>query len=526
MKQLKACTKVCISLLTAILMCNSNAFISASAETDSASTNNESEVVEFKVMSSIWGDHEKSLNSDKSNEILDLLMKNAGVKITYDWYPQDQYSNRVTTTLASGDIPEVINGASTALINEDAALPLDELLEKYGDNILNSYKDIPVEATKLKSVIDGKTYAIPFILKFPQAYSWSIRTDWLKNVGIEKKPETWDEWLEVWEAFKTKDPNGDGNKDNDIPLSVDIYSMMPIFGINTANKFGFYVDDNNTYTIAEESEHFDDFMTAMRDLYSKGYLDPEFAQRGVYVDVMKQAEAINSGVVGSTFTWAETTRTTTAALQEVQKDAKLEGVRPPVGPQGHSALPSRSQITPTSSLTIAAKGKEEAIIKYFNYVFSDEGKLISSYGIEGKHYEIKDGKPHILEPYVNSFKEARQAGINFTPVSHNFDPSAYEEIMMTGKSYEESPETTKLFYDALNIGNDYFFTSAPILNTETYIAESTELLSQLASARAECVAGNISLDEFKSRYQSIKDSGLGRIIEEQNEAWQAMTAKN
>ena len=58
MKQLKACTKVCISLLTAILMCNSNAFISASAETDSASTNNESEVVEFKVMSSIWGDHE------------------------------------------------------------------------------------------------------------------------------------------------------------------------------------------------------------------------------------------------------------------------------------------------------------------------------------------------------------------------------------------------------------------------------------------------------------------------------------
>ena len=70
---------------------------------------------------------------------------------------------------------------------------------------------------------------VPFVLNYQPAYAWSVRADWLENVGVKEMPETWEDWLNVWEKFKTEDPNKDGNSTNDIPYSGDIYSLMPIF---------------------------------------------------------------------------------------------------------------------------------------------------------------------------------------------------------------------------------------------------------------------------------------------------------
>lgn len=496
------------------------------AEGDSSSTNGDTgteDPVEFTIMSSVWGDHEVSLN-DGSNDILDEFMKRTNTKITYNWFPADQYANRVTTTLAGADIPEVINGSMSLLIEEGAAIPLDELLAEHGPNILASYEDHSIEAAKIRSVEDGQTYAIPFALIYPPAYSWSIRTDWLENVGIDSLPETWDDWYAVWEAFKTQDPDGDGNHDNNIPYSGDIYSLMPAFGMNVSNRNGIMIDEDGNYTIAEESPYFEDYLNAMRDMYEKGYLDPEFAQRGVYVDNVSLTDAINAGLVGSTFTWAEITRTATLGLGEVIDGAKLEGIAPPTGPNGHSGLPSRAMITPTSVLTIAAeeKGIAADIVKYFNYVYSDEGTVLASYGIEGVHHEIVDGSPVLLDSVGTSFADARQAGLNFTPLAHHFDKAAYESIMLAGNSYEESTPETQLFYDALYIGEGKFFNQTPTMNTEAHLEYATDIFSQLGSALAECVAGVISVEDFWARYENLKSSGLSEILEQGNAAWQAM----
>ena len=476
--------------------------------------------VEFTVMSPIWGDHKESLNDKNSNDVLDELMKNGNAKITYDFYPADQYANRVTTTLQSGDIPEVINGAMSLLTKEDAAIPLDDLFKEHAPNILKVLDDEEIEVGKLRSLEDGKTYAIPFALKYPQAYAWSIRTDWLKNVGIEKKPETWDEWLEVWEAFRTKDPNGDGNKDNDIPFSGDIYSLMPVFGMNVKNKNGFMVDENNQYILAPDHKNFDAYMEAMRDMYSKGYLDPEFAQRGLYIDNIALSDAINAEVVGSTFTWAEITRTLTA---ESTSGARLEGVVPPTGPFGDCAIPTRGKLTATTSLTVSAKDKAADIVKYFDYVFSEEGTRISSFGIEGVHHDMVDGKAVLKPEFSASFKAARQAGLNFTPLAHNFDPTAYESIMFAGKNYEESEEPTKILYDALYAGEKHFTNMIHILPSPKYQEYSAELLPQLDNIMAECVIGTISLEEFHKKYDELKAAGLDEIIKDQNEIWQTMS---
>lgn len=502
----------------------SNEKVTEGGESNEEETN--AEPLEFSIMSMTWGDHEKSLREDGSNEILDKIQEDSNTKIEFKWFPADQYANRVTTTLATGDIPEVINGAGAMLIDQGAAVALDELLEEHGQNILKSYSENPVDATKLKSTDDGKTYMVPFVLNYQPAYAWSVRADWLENVGITEMPETWEDWLNVWEKFKTEDPNKDGNSTNDIPYSGDIYSLMPIFGMNVSNKFTIMIDENNNWTLAPENENFKAYLEAVRDMYSKGYLDPEFASRGVYVDNNSLSDAINSGVTGSTFTWAEITRTATLGLQEVNPDAKLVGIKPPVGPNGHSGIPGRSTVTPTSVITIGAekRGIEADIVKFFNYVFSEEGMTTMSYGIEGKHHDIVDGKPVLKEEFSESFANAREAGINYTPLAHNFFPEAYESIMLAGKTYEESEPAVKQFYDALYAGEGHWFNSAPILNTEAYVNKGAELFGQLGTALAECVIGEISIDEFYSQYENLKASGLQEIIDQGNEAWTALNS--
>lgn len=478
--------------------------------------------VKFSIMSSIWGDHEKSLREDGKTDIFDKMMELSNTEIEFMWFPADQYAQRVTTTLSTGEIPEVINNAMGLLVTEGAAVALDDVLESHGQNILAALEGQEIEAAKLRSTIDGNTYAVPFTLLYPQAYAWNIRTDWLENVGLEK-PETWDEWLEVWEAFATQDPNKDGNKENDVALAADLYSMMPAFGMNVANKNGLYVDENGKYTIAEESENYDTYLESMRDLYERGLLDQEFTQRGVWVDNVKLSEAINAGVIGSSFTWAEITRTATEGLGEVTEGAKLEGITAPTGPNGHSGIPSRAMITPTSTITISAEenGNLEGIVSYFNWLYSEEGTKLMSYGIEGVHHEIVDGKPALKEGFL-TFADARAAGINFTPLAHHFDKAAYESIMLGGQTYEEAPEATKIFYDALYMGEGKWFNYTPILNSETFEELGTDLFSQLGTARAEVIAGVISVDEFWSTYENLKESGLSKILEEQDAIWQSM----
>jgi putative aldouronate transport system substrate-binding protein len=46
-----------------------------------------------------------------------------------------------------------------------------------------------------------------------------IRIDWLREVGINKVPSTRDELLAVYRAFKTQDANGNGDPNDEIPVS-------------------------------------------------------------------------------------------------------------------------------------------------------------------------------------------------------------------------------------------------------------------------------------------------------------------
>lgn len=471
------------------------------------------ETLEFSYMGQIWGVHPQD-----GNPIFDEMMARTNTKIDFQWFPSANYEEKVGVTLASGNIPDIIYGASVpSLVEQGAIIPLDELLEEHGQNILAAIGEEDLKY--VRQATDGKIYHIPTILDFPPAYAMQIRKDWLDNVGIDKVPETWDEWKAAWTAFKTQDANGDGDPTNEIPYVGDIYSLMPAFGLNVADKYGFVEDKEGNYTLAYELPEFKLFLEEMRTLYKEGILDKEFSTRGTFVNFVELEKAFQANLAGSGLTWAANTRTTTEVVREIDPNATLIGVEPVKGPEGYQGIPQRKRVSGSAAITIAGEEKAEDIVKFFNYLFSDEGVELMSYGIEGTHHEKVDGKASLIAPYNGDFNTAREAGLNFTPLPHVFAGEAYMQLTLGGKTVEELPEPMKIFYDALTVGEDSFFTATPLLSTEAFAEKQALVFPKIESLLAECIIGKISVDEFYTEYDKLRAVGLQDILDEGNAAW-------
>lgn len=467
----------------------------------------------FSFMGNFWEPH-----PIEGNPIFDELMKRTNTEIEFHWFPAAGYPERVATTLVSGDLPDMIMGASiTMLVDQGAIIPLDELLENYGPNIYNRMGD---DIIRIRQIRDGKIYGIPTLFGLDHAFAMQIRKDWLENVGIDKIPETWDEWKTVWRAFRDQDANKDGDPDNEVPFAGDIFGLMPAFGINIDNRIGFVLDPGGNYTLMYELPEFRLALEELRYLYKEGLLDKEFATRGTWVDNFALERATHANLTGSMMTWAHNTRTTTELLREIDPRATLIGVPPIQGPQGKRGIPTRVRTIGSAAITVEAEDKAENIIKFFNYVFSEEGERLMSYGIEGRHHEIVEGLPVIKAPYNETFAGFRKAGLNFTPFPHVFSRDAFMQVTLGDKTREEMTEPIRILYDALHVGEDYFFDTVPVLPTGAFVEYQAGIFPVLEGLLARCIIGEISIDEFFYEYERLKAVGLQEILDEGREAWQ------
>ena len=118
--------------------------------------------------------------------------------------------------LASGTIPDIVGSSRIKdFVNqygpEGAFLPLNDLIDEHAPNLKKFFAEKPEIAAAI-SAADGNMYYIPYLPdgKYGRAY-W-IRTDWLNKLGLEM-PETVEDYEKVLRAFKTQDPNGNGEAD-------------------------------------------------------------------------------------------------------------------------------------------------------------------------------------------------------------------------------------------------------------------------------------------------------------------------
>lgn len=496
---------------------------SASSQEGDAET---TKPVEFTVMSAIW----EPFDPDQM-DIYNEAMARTGATIHFKWIPQANAADQIAATLASGDVPEVFGLSmlnSSTLIDQGALIDISSYYENGKLGNLTARLD-DMDYLYMRHPADNGIYSLPMVQDYPPSMSWTIRKDWLDNLDLEV-PKSWDDWMTVWSAFRDEDANKDGNANNEIPLSFELVpnALMQSFGMHTSGANGtaggyacFTLTDDNVYTFVVEHPRFYDYLEMCQRLYADKIIDQEYSSR----NNQELFKIMDNNTLGSAYTWAERVRLSTEVNREVIPEATWIGVEPPVAPGGKAMINSRIKVGNTLAITVAAEeqGKVDDIISFFNWVFGDEGERLFSFGIEGQHYDVVDGEP-VLKPELaaGGFVEARKAGIIPTPFAFTWEDGIYQQLLMGGKTYEESPEPVQLFYDALHMHKDYFIAPLPNLDTEAYVSKQADLLPKFGEIMDSCITGRLSIDEFKTEYEKLKSAGLQDIIDQCGEAYQKM----
>lgn len=346
----------------------------------------------------------------------------------------ESYYKKLSPMLASLNIPDLVftvpeesMGAYESYVSQGFFRNLDELIAEkpedypYLKRILNSdrYKNL----TYLDKNGNSVRTLIPNI-NTPNGWAIYYRQDWLKEIGFTnpdgtaKTPATIEEFEQVVRAFSgqgTYSFNASqrtyglipGVKENLIYLAP----LMHAFGVG----YNFNIDEGAvTYMYAQPEVG--DFITWFNGLLNDGCIDSQF-------NALTNGNAVErfyKGISGILITNAQSSVANIVS--------QLEDRATPANGESKASI-----IFGTAPLGTANLGQEGAggfsdfggywggysvganctrphdVLKLLEFLYSPEGQNLRMYGIEGKHYQIEDGKivPDYTvresEPYPSRF---------------------------------------------------------------------------------------------------------------------------
>ena len=241
------------------------------------------------------------------------------------------------------------------------------------------------------------------------------RKDWLANVGIDKVPETMDEFYQMLVAFKEDDPNQNGVADTygfTASKMLPLTTFFPSYGIDPES---WVKEDDGKWVPGYLSERNIEPLKYFQELYREGLLDPEFTIAG-----WKQAiQKITSGSFGAMIRNADVhwlNKTINSIFGEANPDVEnpldVLGVMGPLKKDADSEAkwPMFLDAGGSEISSEVDDAKLDRILELYEYLLSDEGRMLLRYGIENKNYKMNGDKielindPETNEPYVMSVK--------------------------------------------------------------------------------------------------------------------------
>lgn len=480
---------------------------------DSGDDGNAGGVREFEYFGMLWDPYQES------TPIYDALQEATGIKVNFTWSTNDAYSTLLAARLADRDLPDVIGYGveSTMLqgmIDDGLIIPLTDLLKEKMPNYMRFISD--EDYLYMVNKNDGEVYAFGMLMDVPGSYSWMVRKDWLERLNLEV-PSTWDEWVAVWKEFKAKDANGNGDPNDEIPVAW-LYSLTyfleNIYGIESNSAYS-VVDGEYVYD--PDHPRYGEWLDAMRDLYTNGLMPEDYLEIG-----NSQLEGYaGSNVLGSAVSYAVLSTDGARTSLEIDENAYYICTPPVIGPYGDQMIQKRPKLTLNTYITKDAveEGKLDAILEFFDFIFSDEGIRITNYGIEGTTYDLVDGEPRVKAEFCD-FSKARGYGLIPTPIAFCFTQDVYNQMLYAGQTYEEMDKYSKAASDGLTTLNEPYFYTRPVSVTTDADADYADLKDQQKSLRDQYIMGLITKDAYNEGYKALKEAGLNEVIEKAQEAYQ------
>ncbi|MFC0211593.1 ABC transporter substrate-binding protein [Paenibacillus chartarius] len=222
---------------------------------------------------------------------LQEAQQRAGVEIEWQEVTAD-WPQKKGALLASGDIPDLIIGPN-AITDADMAQfnglfqELTGLIDKNAPNVKKMFEEKP-ETKVIATQTDGKVYGLPKYQRYWPATATRqfINKQWLDQLGL-KMPTTWDELYAVLLAFKEQDANGNGDKNDEIPMDFSpvgttgfgFFQPTVLLGsmgltLTDASGQGYFAEDGKVKNFLVD-ERYKQLVAFLNKCWAAGLINPE-----------------------------------------------------------------------------------------------------------------------------------------------------------------------------------------------------------------------------------------------------------
>lgn len=466
-----------------------------------------------------------SLSDPKDMPALIRLEELTGIHAEYEFVKAADWSTKLNLRLATGDYPDVIISIRGTVDDEEygvtqkVLLPLDDLVDQYMPNYKALLDAQETDQVSYMAASDGQIYTLPFKwgAEYKAASVFFINQSWLDALKLET-PTTVEGLTDVLRAFKTGDPNGNGQAD-EIPLlgtlkDKSLKYMLGMFGVPFSSDSTLYIDDNLKVQTIVRQEGFRKCMEWLHMCYEEGLLDAEAISQDSNTVAAKLSEA-NAGF------FAEY-RLTAMGFDAIAEDAVLWIPDENASVYKYNNIAAQCVFVSTTNENVPATmrwldawlEKETMASMYYGEKdienggwFYDENGLIAqnpnnAVSSDGATHNYLGNNAFVFTPW-NYFRE------NFALGSHVIEKSAYDDI------YSEEGIFQKYSNDLLNTVafNNEQTEQVNLLKTDIKTTFSewlatfvTEGVTDAKWEEFQKLITDVKMDEFIELYQTGLDA--------------------
>ena len=323
-----------------------------------------------------------------------------------------------------------------------------------------------------------------------------INTDMLDQVGMDM-PETYDQWHDVMVAFR--DQLGATGA-----LWIDSYATSADLTSGYGVKADFYQEDGQVrFGFIEDGMK--DYLTMMNEWYADGLIYHDFYSQTAGAD-KPDPSLVDGGTSGIWHNAANSYGEYSVAQRAISQPIRNKG-----DVNHFSERSDRVQRGSDWTITTGCDNLDLAAMM-IDYLYSEDGIMLTNYGVEGVSYEIVNGEPQYTELLTNnpdmSFNQALAINAMFNSAG------IYNVNKRMDVTYSEEQIASREIWGAHNdTANNYpSAATMTVEESEAFYAIYNDIDTYIDENLLGFIIGTTPLDQFDSFKETVNSMGIQDCI--------------
>lgn len=442
------------------------------------------------------------------------------------------------TLTASAEMPDIIeygwtkyNGGASAAIADGIIISLNDAMKDGKTPNLSQVLDENDEINRSVRTAEGLYYCFPCLRGTTYVDNnclftsgFYMRGDILKELELDI-PETISEWDTVLRAVKAAYPEM-------IPFGTRTEWMNQIFCPGYDNFWDYYVEDGEVKNGLVEDSHYE-YLQTMTAWYADGLIDPD------YLTHTKAGDMRGAMAAGNVFATYDACGGGASAIipallesGAIQDESDIVTTMPVCSTKGENAKFSKMNglydaSTASAAITVDCKNVDAALW-LLDWFYSDEGRMLNCFGIEGESYNMVDGYPTFTDAVLHNADGLTVAQALANYCRAQLSGPAIQDVRVNEQYYSYTAQVIGMnIWTKTDYGMYMYPAGAAIASSDAddFATITNNMKTYREEMEAKWITGQIELtDESWAEYVAqMQAYGIDRAIEYKQAAYDAFT---